>query len=366
MHETVCPLIFEPIFKPRVWGGTRLRELLGKNFPGDGPVGESWEVADLEEDQSVVSRGPAKGRTLGELVRTWKDDLTGRAGLFEGRFPLLIKFLDARERLSVQVHPDEAAAKRLGGRVRVKNEAWYVIDAGPEACIHHGLRDGIDANELRAAVAEHRIEELLRSVPARKGHCYDLPSGTIHALGAGIVVAEVQTPSDVTYRLHDWDRVDPTTGQARTLHLEEALACASFASINPEQPSQHTASVWTTVTSLCRNDSFVIERVRMVDGVEMMIPHSELVVWIVLEGQGSIGCDGVTEPLLFGRGDTVVLPAGLKQGRVRTLSRCLWLEVTVPVRSDLAGFEHPVQGSIAGPPTNRYVPLGLPHHGQGA
>jgi len=366
MPETVCPLVFEPIFKPRVWGGARLRELLGKDTPPGRPIGESWEVVDLEDDQSVVSRGSAKGRTLGELVRTWKDDLTGRAGLVEGRFPLLIKFLDARERLSVQVHPDEATAKRLGGAVRIKNEAWYVLEADDGAYIHHGLRDGTGADELRAAVAENRIEELLRVVPARKGHCYDLPSGTVHALGAGIVVAEVQTLSDVTYRLHDWNRVDPSTGRTRALHVDEALGSAVLAPVAPEQPAQHTASVWATVTRLCRNESFVIERVRMVEGVEMQVPHAELVVWIVLEGKGSIACDGVSAPLEFRRGETVVLPAGMKRGRVRTLDRCLWLEVTVPVGSDLSGFTHPDPAAFSMPQANRYVPLQLPQQGKGA
>jgi len=338
---TVFPIIFEPIFKPRIWGGRGLEALLNKRLPPGVAIGESWEVADLEEEQSVVATGPGKGKTLGELVTHWGADLLGRAGLFEDRFPLLIKFLDANETLSVQVHPDEAMARRFSGRVRVKHEAWYVIDARPGAVIYRGLREGVDADALRKALQKDRLESVLNRIPARKGHCYYLPSGTVHALGGGVTVAEVQTPSDVTYRLYDWNRVDAATGRRRELQIVEALACASYEASLPEEPPQHTASVWTSVTSLAHCESFVIERVRMVDGVEMEIPYAEMVIWIVLEGRGSITCEGLSEPLSFGVGDTVVIPAGLKKGRVATHANSMWLEVSVPIASSLAGFDRP-------------------------
>jgi len=346
LPAAVYPIVFEPIFKPRIWGGRRLEALLHKRLPMGVAIGESWEVVDLEEEQSVVAAGPGKGKKLGELVQLWRDDLLGRAGLFEGRFPLLIKFLDANEALSVQVHPDEAMARRLGGRVRVKHEAWYVIDALPGAFIYRGLREGVNAEALRQAVQEDRVESVLNRIPARKGHCYTLPSGTVHALGGGVTVAEVQTPSDVTYRLYDWNRVDAATGRRRELHIEEALACVSYGASLPEEPPQHTASVWTSVTSLARCESFVIERVRMVDGVEMEIPYAEMVIWMVLEGRGSITCEGLSEPLTFGVGETVVIPAGLKKGRVATHANCMWLEVSVPIASSLTGFDRPDRRSL--------------------
>jgi len=241
--------VFEPIFKPRIWGGRRMEALLDKKLPPEVAIGESWEVVDLEDEESVVAAGPGKGKKLGELVQSWGDDLLGRAGLIQGRFPLLIKFRDAKEALSIQVHPDEATARRLGGRVRVKHEAWYVIDARPEAFIYRGLREGVNADELRRAVDEDCVVSVLNRIPARKGHCYTLPSGTVHALGGGVTVAEVQTPSEVTYRLYDWNRVDAATGRRRELHIEEALACVSYGQSLPEEPPQHTASVWTSVTS---------------------------------------------------------------------------------------------------------------------
>jgi len=344
----VYPLIFEPVFKPKIWGGRNLARLLDKQLPESDAIGESWEVADLEDDQSVVTNGPAKGTTLGQLVAEWGTELVGRASLFEGRFPLLIKFLDANETLSVQVHPDEAMAKRQGGRVRVKNEAWYIVDAKPDGFIYRGVHDGIDAAALRRAIEAKEMESVLRRVPVRKGHCYYLPSGTLHALGAGVVVAEVQTPSDVTYRIYDWDRIDASTGRPRDLHLEEALQCISFGTGAIEgERREHVASVWASVTSLVRCPSFTIERVRMSEGVDQEVPHQELVIWIVLEGRGSVTCKSAGSPVEFGTGDTVVLPAALADGRVQTQEDCLWIEVTIPVGSALAGYERPDRESLS-------------------
>jgi len=363
--SSVYPIVFEPIFKPRLWGGRRLETLLNKRLPPDVAIGESWELADLEEDQSVVAAGPMKGKPLGELARLWGLDLLGRAELFEGRFPLLIKFLDANETLSVQVHPDEATAKRLGGKIRVKHEAWYVIEAQPGAVIYRGLREGLDAEALRRAVNDDRVESVLNVIPARKGHCYYLPSGTLHALGGGIVVAEVQTPSDITYRLYDWNRLDSVTGRRRELHVEEALGCLSYEPPPAQDPPQHTASVWASVTNLVRCESFVIERVRMVDGVEMEIPYAEMVIWIVLEGRGSIVCEGLSGPTSFAMGDTVLIPAGMKKGRVLTHANCMWLEVSVPIRSSLAGFDRPHRRSLR-ESGGDYVSIQLPHGPSGS
>ena len=368
----VYPLVFEPIFKPKIWGGRKLAALLDKRLPDREPIGESWEIADLEDDQSVVVDGPARGKRLGELVREWGADLIGRASLFEGRFPLLIKFLDATQTLSVQVHPNEAMARRLGGRVRIKNEAWYVLDAEEDGFIYRGVRPGVDADSFARAIQASNVEPLLKRINVRKGHCYYLPSGTVHSLGAGVTVAEVQTPSDVTYRVYDWNRIDEATGRPRELHVEEALQCISFdpspiagSVASPlvggaSEVPQHVASVWTSVTSLVRCESFVIERVRMVEGVEQKIPYDEMVIWIILEGKGSIACDGPGSPVRFRRGDTVLLPAAVKGGRVKTEANCMWLEVTIPIRSSLAEFERPQRSALAAPePGGRYVPLSI-------
>jgi mannose-6-phosphate isomerase len=343
----VCPLIFQPIFKPKIWGARNLERLFGKKLPVDQAIGESWECADLEAGQSVVARGPARGKTLHELVEAWGPALLGRVQLADGRFPLLIKFLDAAQDLSVQVHPDAETAERLGGQVRVKHEAWYILDAAEGASIYRGLKPGATVEALSKAMAERpgAILDYLQRIPVRPGEIYYLPSGTLHGLGAGVIVAEIQTPSDITYRLYDWDRVRPDSDAG--LHLEQGLACIrtdiDFAMF---EKRSHVADVFTTVTRLVTCPSFVIEKVRFIEQVERPIPYAEPVCWIVLEGRGEIGY-GETGKETFGKGDVVVLPAELERARLKTLADCVWLEVTIPAPSDGAG----------GPPTGAAYPL---------
>lgn len=336
----VYPLTFQPIFKPRIWGGRKLETLLGKRLPAGQAIGESWEIADLEEGESVVAAGPAEGQPLGAVVREWGSKLTGSAPLVDGRFPLLIKYLDASETLSVQVHPDEPTARRMGGGIRVKHEAWYVVSADEGGYLYRGLREGVDPGDFRRSLSSEQVDSMLNRISARKGHAFYLPAGTIHALGGGVTVAEVQTPSDVTLRLHDWERVDPASGGPRELHVEQALSCVSSRRPPfPEEEVQHLASVWTTVTTLIRCPSFTVDRVRMVEGVEQEIPADGFVIWMVLEGRCSIVCDGYATPFDFARGETVLIPAGIGHGRVRTLESCMWLEVTIPKPSSFAGTQ---------------------------
>ncbi|MCA9252390.1 MAG: type I phosphomannose isomerase catalytic subunit [Phycisphaerae bacterium] len=326
-----CPLIFKPIFKPRIWGGRKIHTRFDKPLPPGENFGESWELADLEDDQSVVASGPQQGRTLRELVVEWGDQLLGGIALFEGRFPLLIKYLDAREHLSVQVHPDAKLAAQLGGAVRVKNEAWVVIDAEPDGCIYRGLVDSVTPDQFSKALSDGGVEKLLKRIPVRPGDAYYLPSGTVHALGGGVLVAEVQTPSDTTYRVYDWDRVDAATGKPRELHIDRAMQCINFGdqTIEGEERS-HVASVWTTITRLVTCESFIIERVRMVEGLDQDIPYKQLVVWMVLEGRATITWDKGQSRLDVGKGDTVLIPAGANDCRLQTETDCVWLEVTVP------------------------------------
>ncbi len=363
LDMNVHPLIFQPIFKGKIWGGRRLENRFGKALPPVELIGESWEIADLEDDQSVVREGPAEGRTLECLVKEWGTALTGRAPLVDGRFPLLIKFLDAHDTLSVQVHPTAEVAAKLGGRVRVKHEAWYVLDAAEDGFIYRGVEPGVDAAALRRAIDEGRVESCLNRISVKKGDCYYLPSGTLHALGAGVMVAEVQTPSEVTYRVYDFNRIDASTGKRRELHVDQAFACISFdpGPIAGEERS-HVAGVWTTVTRLVTCDAFLIERVRMVDGVEQAFCYGELVIWIVLEGRGKISYKSARQPMTFSAGDTVLLPAGLEEGRVKTSDDCLWLEVTVPIPSDLADYQRPDRATLRQDtaPTN-VVELNLPN-----
>ena len=239
----------------------------------------------------------------------------------------------------------------------------YVIDAEKSGFIYRGVHKGVDAATLKRAIQEQQVESALQRVDVRKGQCFFLPSGTIHALGAGVTVAEIQTPSDITYRLYDWNRVDPSTGSTRELHLEQALECVSYdPSPIPGEHPEHVASISTAVTRLVRCDSFVIERVRLAEGVERDLAHFEFVIWMVLEGRGAVSCDGYADPFEFRAGDTVLLPAALKSGRVRTAEDCMWLEVTVPIPSSLRDFERPNRESLKEPtdPRNGVVQLHVP------
>ncbi len=352
---TVHPLIFEPIFRPKVWGGRNLERLFDKRLPGGAAIGESWECVDLDDTRSVVAAGPARGRTLSDLVSDWSADLLGRAPPFEGRFPLLIKFLDAVEPLSVQVHPDAETARRLGGGARPKEEAFYVVEAKPGGSIYLDVRPGVAADAFADAVRAGEVETVLQQVPAQPGRCHHVPPGTVHALGAGVVVAEIETPSDTTYRIYDWGRTRPA-GDAG-LHVEQALAALKLGPPRAAPPRAHVGGLFTTVTRMVDAEAFTIEKVRFIEGMEMPIPYAEMVIWIVLEGRGAVAYRGGEQP--FARGDVVVLPAALRDGLLRTQSDCVWLEVTLPVSSDLADLPRPPADVLRAPDGSPAAPVPL-------
>lgn len=360
MTGDVFPLVFQPIYRPKVWGGRNLERLFGKRLPAGAAIGESIECADLPGLQTVDQTGA----TLASRVAEWGADLLGRAALDEGRFPLLVKFLDAVEPLSVQVHPDRDAAARYPG-ARAKIEAWYVIEARPGAFVYLGLRPGLSCEALAAAVRTGCVEAVLMRVPVRAGQSYLVTPGMVHAIGAGVVVAEVETPSDTTYRLYDWGRQRPVEDGG--LEIERGLACVrESAPTEAAGPRSHVAGLFTTVTRLAACGSFVVEKVRFVEGLELEIPYAELVVWVILEGRGAVSCSGGREQR-FAAGDVIVLPAALKEGRVRTESDCVWLEVTIPIRSDLAAYPRPDAEALRGPGERAggTIPLNVSHRGRG-
>lgn len=231
------PLIFTPLYRRYLWGGRRFATSLGRPLPDGDDFAESWELVDHGDDQSVVSAGPYAGMTLGALVQGHGSELLGRQAP-QPSFPLLFKFLDANRDLSVQVHPDDARAARLVRPDRGKTEAWYVVDAEPGARIYAGLAPGVDLPSLSEAIRGGRCDEVLHAFEARPGDCMFIPAGTVHALGAGVLVAEIQQASDVTYRLHDWGRVG-ADGRPRALHVEEGLeAVTRFGPVEPvRQPA---------------------------------------------------------------------------------------------------------------------------------
>jgi mannose-6-phosphate isomerase len=227
---SLYPLPFAPLFKSMLWGGRRLAEFL-PGAPGDGPLGEAWVLSDVRDHHSPVADGPHRGRTLRDLL-AHPDGLGAILGdrrTDDGRFPLLLKFIDARDHLSVQVHPDDERARLVGPLLRGKTEAWVILHAEPGARLYAGLRPGVDAAALRRALADGTAADCLHSYEVKPGDCVFLRAGTVHAIGAGLFLFEVQQTSDITYRLFDWNRVDAKTGKSRDLHVEQALHCTDFA-----------------------------------------------------------------------------------------------------------------------------------------
>jgi mannose-6-phosphate isomerase len=231
------PLRFEPICQYRIWGGRRLANLLAAPLPGDGPIGEAWLLSDRDDHPSLVANGPLKGRPLGQLLKQWPEQLLGKlAGRFS-RFPLLLKFLDVRDALSVQVHPSDRQTGYIPAGETGKTEAWVVLEAGPDSRIYAGLTPGSTADDMRRAVANKTVAEHLAHFTPKPGDGVLVPAGTVHSL-YDVVVFEVQENSDVTFRLYDWDHLDPKTGQSRPLQVDQALACVDFAqgAIGPVSP----------------------------------------------------------------------------------------------------------------------------------
>ena len=226
--HALYPLRFEPLYQYRLWGGRRLAGLLRAPLPGDGPIGEAWLLSDRDDHASVVADGPLKGRTLRQLLEQWPRQVLGRlAGGFR-RFPLLLKFLDARELLSVQVHPSDRQTNYLPAGESGKTEAWIVLEAGPKGQIYAGLERATTIEDLRHAIANGTLPNLLARFEPAPGDGILLRAGTLHSLG-DLVVFEVQQNSDVTFRLYDWNRVDARTGQHRALQIDQAMACVDLA-----------------------------------------------------------------------------------------------------------------------------------------
>ncbi len=225
-----APLVFRPLLMERVWGGRRIETLLGKTLPTDAPIGESWELVDREEAQSVVAHGQLEGTSLHELWSDHRKEIFGAAAPDIPRFPLLIKILDARERLSLQVHPPADVAGELGGEP--KTEMWYLLNCGCRSSLYAGLRRGVTREQFEAALGAGEVEPLVHRLEVDAGDCMFIPSGRLHAIGEGSLIVEVQQNSDTTYRVFDWNRAG-LDGKPRALHVEESMRSIDFHDVEP-------------------------------------------------------------------------------------------------------------------------------------
>ena len=288
------PIVFEPIAMERVWGGHRFESLLGKAIPTGTPVGELWEIVDREDAQSVVHTGAMRGSSLHDLwsgarAEVFGDDYLADPSL---RFPLLVKLLDARERLSVQVHPPLHMAAALGGDP--KTEVWYFLDALPGARIYAGLKEGVTRGDFEKALREGGVEQTLHEIRVKTGESIFIPSGRLHAIGEGNLIVEVQQNSDTTYRVFDWNRVG-LDGKPRALHIEESLASIDFEDFEPPVRS-------ASDTEIAACPFFHVEKVRLESAREVR-PQGCFALVSVVAGRVICGAQA------FERGGFFVVPA---------------------------------------------------------
>jgi mannose-6-phosphate isomerase len=301
------PLKFEPVFMERVWGGRELARF-GKKLPPEKRIGESWEISDRPEAQSIVANGPLKGKSLGELVAEHGEKFLGARAAGAEKFPLLVKLLDCRQRLSLQVHPPPAMAEKFDGEP--KTEAWYILDAKPSAQLIVGLKKGVTGADFFRALEEKRLEPCLHSVPVAAGDVMFVPSGRMHAIDAGIVLLEVQQNSDTTFRVYDWNRVG-LDGCPRELHVQQALACIDFQDIEPrKQLPVSFAHDGNAGWKLVSCPYFEMQKLTLANNWEDRVDEKSFVILAAVRGSVAILVGGQQEmPLALG--EFVLLPANL-------------------------------------------------------
>ena len=304
------PLKFEPVYKSILWGGRNIGKKFNRNIP-NGNIAESWEVCCREDGMSLVSNGELKGLSLQELMDTYKEDLLGKKYDY---FPLLIKIIDANDKLSVQVHPNDEQAKKGNGQ-NGKTEMWYVFDSKPGAKLIYGLKEGITKSEFEGAIKNSTVEDTLKEVPVKPGDSFYMPSGTVHAILDGILVAEIQQNSNTTYRVYDWNRVDKN-GNPRELHIDKALNVIDFSGEKLKNAERQISNSSTNIDNplyakkvLASSEYFTVEELSIKQNYTKNTNGDKFYIYMTVEGEGSIDYKGTS--LDIKSGDTVMIPACL-------------------------------------------------------
>ena len=318
------PLIFQPIFKDRIWGGRELERLYAKKIPAGQPTGESWEISDRPGDASVIANGPLAGKDLHWLMENYRAELLGSAKPTpENRFPLLIKILDARDKLSLQVHPPARKAAELRGEP--KTEMWFIADAAPGAELFVGLKPGVTRPEFERKITDGSVADCFHRVPVRAGDTMFLPSGRVHAIGDGLVIFEIQQNSDTTYRVFDWNRVG-LDSRPRDLHVAQSLASIDFEDFAPKLAGEpFSGDDRLKSRALVRDPLFNVEIVELKSGVELALqPRTLQIIGVV---RGELEVPGETGSLTLSAGQFCLIPACLAQTVARARSHATLLQV---------------------------------------
>ena len=318
------PLTFHPIFKERVWGGRNLERLYQKNLPMGAPIGESWEISDRPGDVSVVANGPLAGKNLHWLMENHARELLGNAKPAAGnRFPLLCKILDAREKLSLQVHPPANKAAALGGEP--KTEMWFIADAAPGAELFAGLERGVTRTQFEKKIQAGEVAECFHRIPVQAGDAMFLPSGRVHAIGAGLVLFEIQQNSDTTYRVFDWNRVG-LDSKPRELHVVQSLASIDFSDFEPKLVETKFAvdgKIQRRV--LVNHPLFIVEAWQLKSGESGSLKPKKLQIVAVTGGRVEINSGAISMSLAAGQ--FCLIPANLKGTEIVAKSDAALLRV---------------------------------------
>lgn len=304
-------ITFTPLYMTRVWGGRSLEASYDRALPDQQPYGESWEISDRPEEQSVVSDGPLAGKTLHELWNEHREEIFG-SGLKGERFPLLVKILDARDDLSIQVHPPTHLAASLGGEP--KTEMWYIADCDPGAQLYLGLKNGVDRETFERALTDGSVAEKVHAVKPQAGESIFIPSGRLHAIGAGFLIYEIQQNSDTTYRVFDWNRVG-LDGVPRDLHVEQSMQSIDFDDFEPEmdQPDGKT---------LASCEFFQVDQLELKSGEHVENTNDRFSIITVISGELKSETGR-----LFSKGDFLILPRG--KSRLAATSSAKVLQTTI-------------------------------------
>jgi len=312
-NPALTPLTFEPIFVERIWGGRRLESEFGKKLPAQKAIGESWEIVDRSEAQSIVRNGPMRGKTLHELWTQNRHEIFGDVA-DTPRFPLLLKLLDANQKLSLQVHPPREVARRFGGEP--KTEFWYIAATDPGAELYLGFGESITRDQLEKALRHGTAADYVQKVRVQSGDAAFLPAGRLHAVGAGILLIEVQQNSDTTYRVFDWNRVDDK-GKPRELHIDQALQCVDFDDVRPRL-------LLAEGELLLRHDLFEIQKWNL-DSPRQIAIRGQFAIACCLTG--SLRCADVD----LTPGEFFIVPAELRDREVKpTSNQTSLLRITIP------------------------------------
>jgi mannose-6-phosphate isomerase len=318
------PFTFQPRFKDRVWGGRELERLYGKSIPAGTPVGESWEISDRPGDVSVIANGPLAGQDLRWLMEHHSTEMLGGAkAAAEGRFPLLCKILDARDKLSLQVHPPVGKAKELKGEP--KTEMWFIADAAPNASLYVGLKRGVTRAEFERKIADGTVAECFHRIPVKPGDTMFLPSGRVHAIGDGLVIFEIQQNSDTTYRVFDWNRLG-LDGRPREMHVAQSLASIDFGDFEPRLvPAGYQTAVNFKYRHLVQDSLFDIQEMVTESAATIPLTGEYVRVLALIKGSAIVSAAGCDVSAELKPGQFCLVPACLKGVTVKTSPQTTFL-----------------------------------------